>query len=77
VFIVLGLDFAPTELLGGTLVPFPFLVVISGFSLDASGALAFPATGGSNFTSTLSVQVVLGGGSFEFSNALAVETGVP
>ena len=50
--------FAPTPVLGGTLVPVPTSFVVAG-STDASGEWSFPINGGVGVPATLNLQVIV------------------
>jgi hypothetical protein len=75
-FIALGLAAAPVPLKGGTLVPNPVLVLLSGFSTDAAGSFGAPVAGGAGPAVHLILQCIAKNGAvYEFSNALDVLIG--
>jgi WD40 repeat protein len=65
----------PTPFKGGTLVPFPWLVLVP-LATDASGNVTAPVVGSGNPPVTITMQAVDPiPGAFEFSNALEVTIG--
>jgi len=76
VFLPIGLVNDPTPFKGGTLVPFPYLVLVSGISTDGAGTLSLPVSGAGGAAVTLYFQaLVQNGPTLEFSNALEVVLG--
>jgi len=75
VFLPVGLSFNPTPVLGGTLVPFPWTLLLA-LPADAQGGLSLAVPGAGGPPLTLYLQAVqVGGGPARFSNALEVMIG--
>lgn len=76
VFLPIGLVNGPIPFKGGTLVPFPYVLLVTGLTTNGAGAFAFPVPGGAGPSVTLYMQALVpNGGTLEFSNALEVLLG--
>lgn len=73
VFLVLGDVFDPTPAKGGTLVPVPWLLLLTGLATDAAGTLEIVVPGGFGPFTIYAQAVVPSGPAFHFSNAIAIE----
>lgn len=72
---VWGITNAPTPLLGGTIVPFPFLIVAP-IAADANGVAAFNIRGEAGSPVSIYTQAARNNGSnWEFSNAVEIVVG--
>jgi len=75
-FIALGLVAAPVPLKGGTLVPNPIVLLLSGFTTDATGGFGTPVSGAGGPPVHVILQgIAKNGAVYEFSNALDVLIG--
>jgi FG-GAP-like repeat len=76
-YIPVSLSIGPAPLKGGLLVPFPVLLMVSGFTTDGSGQFTAPVPGSAGAPLHVYMQCLVKHGTvLEFSNALDVTFGV-
>ena len=75
VFAPVGIVNAPTPLMGGTIVPFPWLTLVA-LTADTGGQIELVVPGSAGAPVTLFVQVIdTNGPTFRFSNTISVDIG--
>ena len=71
IFLPLALAANPVPLKGGTLVPNPILLIVSGLVSSGSGTFEMPVAGAASASAHVTLQCIVKNGSvYEFSNAL-------